>query len=64
MKKEIVKPLAVYLCDPKENVYCRKDSCFLNNEGCFLTRKKEYAVEGTDVFKYAHQTKIIEENDL
>lgn len=60
MKKKTVKPVPVYLCDPKVNIRCTKESCFLNHGGCFKTLDKKYAIEGAGAFMYFYKSKIIE----
>lgn len=40
MRKEVIKSIKVYLCDPKVNTSCKKTSCFEKNGPCYLSQKK------------------------
>ena len=40
MKK---KSETLYICDPKKNVTCTKEGCYINGGPCFCTSNKEYA---------------------
>lgn len=37
------KPTAFYECDPEKNIYCSKESCYINGGGCEYTCYAEYA---------------------
>jgi hypothetical protein len=42
MMKNDEKKDTLYLCDPQKNTECPKGNCQIP-DGCFLTRKKEFA---------------------
>ena len=62
MRVEHVKPTAVYLCDPKKNESCRKNSCFENNGPCYMTIHPENVLDGCGIFKYFPQVRTAEES--
>ena len=63
MRKEVIKSIKVYLCDPKVNTSCKKTSCFENNGPCYLSRYKENAIKGSDGFRYFYH-RFVEDEEI